>query len=53
MRLVMLKDNLLALVDDHRLTCKDENCPVMLTLILELAERAGLEFSSVERKKFL
>jgi hypothetical protein len=44
----LLKRNLIRLVNDHRGKC-DENCNVMLSLVYEVAERAGLKFTNEER----
>ena len=49
----LLKSNLLGLVAEHRAIPHDGPCLIMLTLVLEVAQRANLHFTDEEKSLFL
>lgn len=53
LRKAIHKTNLIELANHHRKYCEGENCNISLFLLLEMAERAGLEFTPEERKSFI
>ena len=48
----MLKRNVLAIVKEHREKC-DKDCNVNLTVILDVAQKAGLKFTDEEKRLFI
>lgn len=49
----ILKMNLINLVENHKKFCDGDECPVMLMLILQVGEAAGLEFTEEEKRRFM
>jgi len=49
----LLLDNALRLADQHREHCEGAACNIALSLIYELLERAGIEVSADDRRRFL
>lgn len=49
----ILKANVLRIAADHRDKCSGEDCNISLSLLREVAEKAGLRFTYDETRLFL
>jgi hypothetical protein len=48
---VVLKNNVLALAEEHRKNCAGEECTISLVLLGALLKRAGIELAPDEAEK--
>lgn len=49
---VVLKENLIKVVRDHKATCVGEECQISVSMLLLLALKAGIVFTDEERREF-
>lgn len=49
----LYKQNLITIVEEHKLNCDSEYCAISTAIMLEIGLKLGLNFTDEEKLKFL